>query len=80
MIKPQEPPSYSSLSGTLDPQARLPSPASEKSLLDEQNITPPLSLPNKKSENWVQCDNKSCRKWRRLPDYVDVSTLPTKYL
>lgn len=29
------------------------------------------------NDAWVQCD--TCKKWRRLPDYVDVSTLPMKW-
>ncbi|ETV68052.1 hypothetical protein, variant 1 [Aphanomyces astaci] len=30
-----------------------------------------------KEENWVQCDK--CQKWRKLPDSVDVSALPTTW-
>eukprot|EP00898_Chlorokybus_atmophyticus_P006721 jgi/Chlat1/704/Chrsp104S01209 len=25
---------------------------------------------------WVQCDNKACRKWRRLPSHVEDGALP----
>ncbi|CAM9341355.1 unnamed protein product, partial [Laminaria digitata] len=26
---------------------------------------------------WVQCD--TCKKWRRLPDFVDPDELPAKW-
>lgn len=28
---------------------------------------------------WVQCERKNCKKWRKLPAHVDVSTLPEKW-
>ncbi|ETV98203.1 hypothetical protein H310_08927 [Aphanomyces invadans] len=38
------------------------------------NLPPALPV---KEENWVQCDK--CQKWRKLPDSVDVSALPTTW-
>ncbi|KAG5190310.1 CW-type zinc finger-domain-containing protein, partial [Tribonema minus] len=30
-------------------------------------------------DKWVQCEHKSCKKWRRLPPHVDISSLPDKW-
>ncbi len=39
------------------------------------NATAPPSSPIK----WVQCDEKSCKKWRCLPPGVDPKSLPEKW-
>lgn len=36
-------------------------------------------VPQKKVTQWVQCERKSCKKWRKLPPYVDMSQLPEKW-
>jgi hypothetical protein len=28
---------------------------------------------------WVQCDKKGCKKWRKVPKDVDMSTFPEKW-
>jgi hypothetical protein len=33
----------------------------------------------KKVVQWVQCERKNCKKWRKLPGHVDLSTLPEKW-
>jgi len=33
----------------------------------------------KKIVQWVQCEQKSCKKWRKLPGHVDMSLLPEKW-
>jgi hypothetical protein len=38
----------------------------------------PGSVPNS-IRPWVQCERKNCKKWRKLPAHVDVSTLPEKW-
>jgi hypothetical protein len=30
-------------------------------------------------EQWVQCDNAACRKWRKLPSFVNMDLLPEKW-
>jgi len=29
--------------------------------------------------NWVQCENPSCLKWRKIPWHVDIDLLPEKF-
>ena len=29
--------------------------------------------------NWVQCEKRSCKKWRRLPPHINPETLPEKW-
>eukprot|EP00981_Chlorochromonas_danica_P005712 scaffold1172_cov180-Ochromonas_danica.AAC.39 len=29
--------------------------------------------------NWVRCEHKNCKKWRKVPPHVDMSTLPEKW-
>ena len=36
--------------------------------------------PGTKNFSWVQCDNPKCMKWRKLPWYVDLETLPDKFV
>ena len=33
----------------------------------------------KKVIQWVQCERKSCKKWRKIPGHVDLSKLPEKW-
>jgi hypothetical protein len=28
---------------------------------------------------WVQCERQNCKKWRKLPAHVNMSTLPEKW-
>lgn len=49
-------------------------------------ITTPIhsiigSLPDglKKVTQWVQCERRNCKKWRKLPGHVDMSQLPEKW-
>ncbi len=28
---------------------------------------------------WVQCERKNCKKWRKVPAHIDLSTLPEKW-
>mmetsp|Transcript_5400 Transcript_5400/g.6918 ORF Transcript_5400/g.6918 Transcript_5400/m.6918 type:complete len:890 (-) Transcript_5400:291-2960(-) len=30
--------------------------------------------------NWVQCEKRSCRKWRRLPQDIDPESLPERWV
>ncbi|KAH9126133.1 hypothetical protein LEN26_009413, partial [Aphanomyces euteiches] len=30
-------------------------------------------------EKWVQCENKSCGKWRVVPPHIDIASLPLKW-
>jgi hypothetical protein len=39
---------------------------------------PDPSVPNT-IRPWVQCERKNCKKWRKLPAHVDISTLPEKW-
>lgn len=47
--------------------------------------TASFSVPNapvpgaKKVTQWVQCERKNCKKWRKLPGHVDMSALPEKW-
>lgn len=34
----------------------------------------------KETCEWVQCDRKSCAKWRKLPLNMDAATLPDKWV
>ena len=34
------------------------------------------ALPTASNFNWVQCEEPSCMKWRKLPWYVDMNELP----
>jgi len=36
-------------------------------------------MPVQAKMNWVQCENPSCMKWRKLPFHVDVDALPDKF-
>lgn len=36
-------------------------------------------LPVKKVIQWVQCERRNCKKWRKLPGHVDMSLLPEKW-
>jgi len=47
------------------------SPSSEKSVLSGESHT------KEEREPWVQCDR--CEKWRLLPRYVQMSTLPERW-
>ncbi len=49
-------------------------------------ITSPIhstvaSLPDglKKVTQWVQCERRNCKKWRKLPGHVDMTQLPEKW-
>eukprot|EP01038_Epipyxis_sp_PR26KG_P006089 gene6089-8391_t len=35
--------------------------------------------PVKKVVQWVQCERKNCKKWRKIPASVDLSQLPEKW-
>jgi len=39
------------------------------------------SLPDglKKVTQWVQCERRNCKKWRKLPGHVDMTQLPEKW-
>lgn len=37
------------------------------------------SAVKKKVVQWVQCERKNCKKWRKLPGHVELSTLPEKW-
>jgi len=34
---------------------------------------------HKKVIQWVQCERRNCKKWRKLPGHVDMSLLPEKW-
>ncbi|RHY26015.1 hypothetical protein DYB32_007938 [Aphanomyces invadans] len=38
-----------------------------------------VSSPGAKEIEWVQCDVKSCGKWRVVPSSIDISSLPIKW-
>lgn len=38
-----------------------------------------LAGPVKKVIQWVQCERRNCKKWRKLPGHVDMSQLPEKW-
>uniref|UniRef100_A0A9J8C5B2 MORC family CW-type zinc finger 3a n=1 Tax=Cyprinus carpio carpio TaxID=630221 RepID=A0A9J8C5B2_CYPCA len=38
-----------------------------------------LPIPKCPDQNWVQCDEMKCQKWRKLPDGIDVNKLPEKW-
>ena len=37
------------------------------------------AMPAQAVAKWVQCENESCLKWRRLPFFVDVDVLPEQF-
>lgn len=39
--------------------------------------TPGAALVTK--TNWVRCEQKNCKKWRKVPHYIDVDKLPEKW-
>lgn len=39
-------------------------------------IVPPGTV---KKTSWVQCERKSCKKWRKVPAHIDVERLPDKW-
>lgn len=39
----------------------------------------PGGIPPKKVTQWVQCERKNCKKWRKIPGQVDLSALPEKW-
>jgi hypothetical protein len=32
-----------------------------------------------KQENWVQCERRNCKKWRKVPGSIDIDSLPEKW-
>uniref|UniRef100_A0A8C2IC69 MORC family CW-type zinc finger 3a n=1 Tax=Cyprinus carpio TaxID=7962 RepID=A0A8C2IC69_CYPCA len=36
-------------------------------------------IPKCPDQNWVQCDEMKCQKWRKLPDGIDMNKLPEKW-
>jgi hypothetical protein len=36
-------------------------------------------IEGKKITHWVQCERKNCKKWRKVPASIDMSTLPEKW-
>lgn len=32
-----------------------------------------------KKISWVQCERRSCKKWRKVPAYIDIDSLPEKW-
>lgn len=32
-----------------------------------------------KKTQWVQCERKSCKKWRKVPEHIDMDTFPEKW-
>jgi hypothetical protein len=36
-------------------------------------------MPAQAVANWVQCENPTCLKWRKLPWHVDIDLLPEKF-
>mmetsp|Transcript_3823 Transcript_3823/g.5945 ORF Transcript_3823/g.5945 Transcript_3823/m.5945 type:complete len:1333 (+) Transcript_3823:77-4075(+) len=45
----------------------------------QPNPTSTSAAPVKKVTQWVQCERKNCKKWRKIPGQVDLSTLPEKW-
>ncbi|KAM9804839.1 LOW QUALITY PROTEIN: MORC family CW-type zinc finger protein 3a [Neosynchiropus ocellatus] len=41
------------------------------------NTTPVEDTTKRPDQNWVQCDD--CSKWRKLPDGIDISKLPSRW-
>ena len=53
---------------------------SKKSATERLQSTMDDSMPqNVAVANWVQCEDPSCMKWRKLPWHVDVDLLPEKF-
>jgi hypothetical protein len=45
----------------------------------ENANTPGGTKSTKKVTQWVQCERQNCKKWRKLPAHVNMSTLPEKW-
>ena len=37
------------------------------------------SIGEKRVTQWVQCEKRTCKKWRKLPGHVDMKQLPEKW-
>ena len=37
------------------------------------------SASSKKQQQWVQCERRSCQKWRKVAAHVDHASLPDKW-
>ncbi|KAM3607367.1 uncharacterized protein V6R79_006353 [Siganus canaliculatus] len=46
---------------------------------DNPNSAPVEDGMKRPDQNWVQCDNSKCLKWRKLPDGIDCNKLPDKW-
>ena len=48
---------------------------------DEAGGTPTTGngIPPKKVTQWVQCERKNCKKWRKIPGHVDMAALPERW-
>jgi hypothetical protein len=40
---------------------------------------PPLPPGEIRQIKWVQCERKNCKKWRKVPAYIDMDTFPEKW-
>lgn len=60
----------------IDSPARSRSKASAS---DRLQSTVDAGMPAQAVANWVQCENPTCLKWRKLPWHVDIDLLPEKF-
>jgi hypothetical protein len=37
------------------------------------------AVPVKKVTQWVQCERRNCKKWRKVPGHIDMESLPEKW-
>ena len=51
--------------------------ASSTASMNQGPVDP--DAPIKTVVQWVQCERKNCKKWRKLPGHVDLSQLPEKW-
>ena len=52
---------------------------SKMSASDRLQCTVDEGMPAQAVANWVQCENPTCLKWRKLPWHVDVDLLPETF-
>ena len=52
---------------------------SKMSASDRLQCTVDEGMPAQAVANWVQCENPTCLKWRKLPWHVDVDLLPEAF-
>ena len=52
---------------------------SKTSASDRLQSTVDAGMPAQAVANWVQCENPTCLKWRKLPWHVDIDLLPEQF-